>query len=106
MAKGIAHREWAIYRDDYRDDNGRVNEQAFRAAVQFELSMAEHIGERLGVAIVAAPVRTRHMGDGPYFTTGWVFKTATVPSAREAQDADALEDDADLVEIPTLAEVE
>lgn len=77
MARGIAHREWVLHRDDYQTD------EAFRAAVQNELALAEHIGERLGVAIVAAPIRTRALGAGPHFTTGWVFRTATVPSAAD-----------------------
>ena len=45
MAKGIAHREWSLHSDDYQD------EKAFREAVQEELALAEHIGERLGVAM-------------------------------------------------------
>lgn len=72
MAKGISHREWRIHRDDYQDD------QSFREAVQAELAMCENIGERLGVAIVAAPSRLKQ-GDS-WFTRGWVFRTATVPS--------------------------
>jgi hypothetical protein len=82
MAKGIAHRDWSISRDDYRDEDGRTDDASFRAAVQNELALAEHIGERLGVAIVAAPIRTRLAG-GSHFTVGWAFKTATVPSTRE-----------------------
>src|SRR5689334_9853264 len=83
MAKGIAHREWFINRDDYVDEQGRVDEASFRAAVQNELALAEHIGERLGVAIVAAPIRTKlQMPGSSWFTIGWVFKTATVPAAR------------------------
>lgn len=111
MAKGIAHREWSIRRDDYHDEHGRIDERAFRDAVQTELALAEHIGERLGVAIVASPVRTRLAG-GSWFTVGWVFKTATVPATRE-RDAgvealeDALAEDAALVEDPDpLASVE
>lgn len=75
MARGIAHREWEVRREDYENDS------EFRYAVQQEMSMAEHIGERLGVAIVAAPIRTRSLQGGSWFTVGWVFRTATVPSA-------------------------
>jgi hypothetical protein len=85
MARGISHREWRIYRDDHTDDLGRVDEQGFRAAIQAELAMCENLGERLGVAIVAAPIRTRLNGGGSWFTVGWVFKTATVPAAREGR---------------------
>jgi hypothetical protein len=49
MARGIAHREWRIHRDQYGSD------EEFRGAVQAEFAMCENIGERLGVAIVAAP---------------------------------------------------
>lgn len=77
MASGIAHREWQIARSDYMTEQG-VDEDAFRAAVQHELAMAEHIGERLGVAILAAPRRER-LGS-LWITLGWVFKTASVPS--------------------------
>lgn len=77
MARGIAHREWRIHRDDYTDD------RSFREAVQAEFAMCENIGERLGVAIVAAPMRTRLHPDGEWFTAGWAFKTATVPAGRE-----------------------
>jgi hypothetical protein len=77
MARGIAHREWRIHRDDYKTD------EDFRGAVQAEFAMCENIGERLGVAIVAAPMRTRLLPDGEWFTAGWAFKTATVPAGRE-----------------------
>lgn len=93
MAKGIAHREWRIDRDDFHDSLGRVDEAAFRAAVQNELALAEHICERLGVALVAAPIRTRDLNDGAWLTVGWVFKTATVPGATTpASETQALED--------------
>jgi hypothetical protein len=82
MAKGIAHREWQILREHYRDD------QSFREAVQAELAMCENIGERLGVAIVAAPMRAK---DIDWYTAGWVFKTATVPSGREPDPVSEIE---------------
>lgn len=75
MARGIAHREWRIDRSDYD------GEAAFREAVQAELAMCENIGERLGVAIVSAPIRTRLNDGGEWFTAAWVFRTATVPGA-------------------------
>jgi hypothetical protein len=84
MAKGIAHRKWRIDRDEFHDHEGRVDEQAFRAAVQQELALAEHLCERLGVAIVAAPIRTR-FPDGDFFTIGWAFETATIPAAHRAE---------------------
>lgn len=90
MAKGIAHREWRIERDEYQTD------QDFRYAVQQEMSLAEHIGERLGVAIVSAPVRTRASEGGMHFTVAWVFQTASIPSASatklEDSELEALED--------------
>jgi hypothetical protein len=59
------------------------SDEEFREAVQAEFAMCENIGERLGVAIVAAPMRTRLHPDGEWFTAGWAFKTATVPAGRE-----------------------
>jgi hypothetical protein len=109
MARGISHREWRIYRDDHTDDLGRVDEQGFRAAIQAELAMCENLGERLGVAIVAAPIRTRLNGGGSWFTVGWVFKTATVPAAREDEVTGAFDDlpEVDEITVPdTLPEVE
>lgn len=92
MAKGIAHREWTISRDEYTDDHGRVDQQAFREAIQGELAMCENLGERLGVAIVAAPLRTR-LDNGSWWTHGWVFKTATIPAAAAAaSEIEALEE--------------
>lgn len=79
MARGIAHREWRIDRSDYD------GEAAFREAVQAELAMCENIGERLGVAIVSAPIRTRLNGGNEWFTAAWVFRTATVPGVSEAK---------------------
>lgn len=81
MARGIAHREWRIDRSDYD------GEAAFREAVQAELAMCENIGERLGVAIVSAPIRTRLNGGNEWFTAAWVFRTATVPGASESKPA-------------------
>lgn len=88
MAKGIAHREWRITAEDYEDD------RAFRKAVQAELAMCENIGERLGVAIVAAPIRTKAKHGSHWFTVGWVFQTASIPAMAVEQpgEIDALED--------------
>jgi hypothetical protein len=65
MAKGIALRKWRISRSDYQDD------YQFREAVQGELASFEHIGERLGVALIAAPIRTRLLPNGEWFTSAW-----------------------------------
>lgn len=98
MASGIAHRDWQIARSDYTNDFGGVDEAAFRAAVQNELALAEHIGERLGVAIIAAP-RRRRFGD-LWVTEGWRFQTASIPADPApgevvAVDGDPVELDAD-----------
>lgn len=77
-ARGISHREWQISREDYGDD------QSFREAVQAELAMCENIGERLGVAIVASPVRTKQ--GQSWFTMGWRFQTASVPAWRGGEE--------------------
>jgi hypothetical protein len=107
-ARGIAHREWRLDRSDYRDEHGRTDETSFRAAVQNELALAEHMCERLGVMIVAAPVRTR-VGDG-WLTMAWAFKTATIPAVQETGEVEALEEalaEPALVEDPDpLVEVE
>lgn len=84
---GISLREWSISLSDYE------TEDDFRQAVASELASFEHIGERLGIGLVAAPIRTHQLPDGPWFTVGWVFKTATVPSARSgASEIEALEE--------------
>jgi hypothetical protein len=84
---GISLREWSISLSDYE------TEDDFRQAVAQELAGFEHIGERLGVGLVAAPIRTRSHNGGEWFTAGWVFKTATVPAAREtASEIEALEE--------------
>lgn len=82
MAKGIAHREWVIHRADYIDDFG--NDTGFREAVEAEAVANVHLMERLGVAVVSAPVR-RQGPSGGWFTEAVVFKTATVPGVRDAQ---------------------
>lgn len=83
---GISLREWSLSLSDYE------TEEDFRAAVQQELASFEHIGERLGVGLVSAPIRAR-AGSGAWFTAAWVFKTATVPAAREtATEIEALEE--------------
>lgn len=103
--KGIALREWSLSLSDYE------TEEDFRQAVAGELASFEHIGERLGIGVVALPVRTR-TASGAWYTAGWVFKTATVPAAREqASEIEALEEALDaepaLVEDPDpLAAVE
>jgi hypothetical protein len=78
MAKqqGIALRRWSIDLRDYE------TEEDFRQAVASELASFEHIGERLGIGLVAAPIR-RQMDGGGWFTAGWMFETATVPGVRE-----------------------
>lgn len=87
MAKqGIALREWSISASDYS------TEEAFRQAVVNELASFEHIGERLGVGLVAVPARVR-LDTGSYYTAEWLFKTATVPSASHGvSETQALED--------------
>jgi hypothetical protein len=100
MAKGIALRKWRISRSDYEDD------YQFREAVQGELASFEHIGERLGVALVAAPIRERAVLGGEWFTSAWAFQTATVPAASAVVDAVSEPDGAEADEPLELAEVE
>lgn len=76
MARGIAHRDWALHRSDYETDAD------FRAAIENEMALNVQIMERLGVAIVSAPVR-RRVGQS-WFTEGVIFKTASVPAAPDA----------------------
>lgn len=90
--KGIALRKWSIKAEDYGTD------AEFRQAVVNELASFEHIGERLGIGLVAVPVRTRLLPDGDYRTAAWVFQTATVPSTRDDEPAEN-------VEMPDLAGV-
>lgn len=94
MARGIAHREWAIHRSDYDTD------QEFREAVEAEMVLNVQIMERLGVAIIAAPARDPH---AEWMTKGVVFRTATVPAG------DFESDETDLAglaeDVPDLAGV-
>lgn len=92
MAKGIAHREWYIDRGVYE------SEQDFRAAVENEQALNVHIQERLGVAIVSAPVRQRDEF-GHWRTEAYIFQTASVPAARE-QTEDEIEDLAEVMSHP------
>jgi hypothetical protein len=83
--KGIALRKWSISASDYDD------EALFREAVQQELASFEHIGERLGIGVIAAPIRAQQGSE--WFTAGWVFQTATVPAAASpVAEIEALED--------------
>jgi hypothetical protein len=88
MAKGIALRKWALHLKDYE------TEDDFRQAVAAELAGFEHIGERLGVGVVAAPIRAREGGE--WFTRAWVFQTATVPAAHIGEPEDEDVEDVDL----------
>ena len=84
MAKGIKLRDWTLWDTDYPDDS------ALRAAVQDELAAFEHIGERLGIGIVAVPLRERFedgKGSVHVKTRGWQFRTCTVPLLGQAQPA-------------------
>lgn len=103
--KGISLRKWSLSLSDYE------TEQDFREAVQAELAQFEHIGERLGIGVIAAPIRTRTMDGGEWFTAGWVFQTATVPAARPAASEiealeEAMEAEPALVEDPEPAVAE
>lgn len=82
MAKGIAHREWVIKRTDCRNDDGEIDDSVFRATVENEAVLNVQIMERLGVAIVSAPIREQ-WADGNYHTVGYIFRTATVPGVRD-----------------------
>lgn len=77
MAKGIKLRNWSLDARDYETD------EQFRGAVELELARFEHIGERFGIALVAAPVK--RVIDDEYVTVGWTFQTATVPAARAVE---------------------
>lgn len=77
-AKGIKLRSWALRAEDYTDDLG--NDTGFRGAVAQELASLEHMGERLGVGFIVAPIR-REVTAGEWETVAWVFQTETIPSA-------------------------
>lgn len=97
MARGIAHREWAIHRSDYDTDAD------FREAVEAEMVLNVQIMERLGVAIVSAPVRNRDYG---WRTDAVIFQTATVPGISDPDDMPDLSGidlDADLAPEPAGA---
>jgi hypothetical protein len=91
MAKGIAHRDWALHRSDYDSD------AEFLAAVQHEQAMNVHLMERLGVAVIASPARAK-WPDGSWYTQAYLFMTDSVPAAREPEPkpapvADAADDE-------------
>lgn len=85
MAKGIKLRNWSLDARDYQTDD------EFRAAVELELARFEHIGERFGIALVAAPVKQVIAGE--YVTVGWTFQTATVPAARQPEPDPVVEEE-------------
>lgn len=72
--KGIKLRGWSIHAEDYEAA------EDFRAVVAQELAQFEHMGERLGVGFVCAPVREEQL-PGVFKTVGWVFQTETIPAA-------------------------
>lgn len=82
----MAKRKWTIPNDERYD-----TEDAFRAAVAEELARHEHVGYRIGLAIVASPLR-RRLPDGEIQTLGWVFRTETTPLLSDEQIARADED--------------
>lgn len=106
-AKGIKLRSWALYAEDYVDQFG--NDTGFRQAVAQELAALEHMGERLGVGFVSAPVK-RKDANGEFETTAWVFQTETVPvSASWTPDPIALGDENEgtgEIQVPVGAEAE
>jgi hypothetical protein len=97
MAKGIAHRDWSVQRSDYETD------QDFNVAVQQEMALGQHIMDRLGVAIVSAPVRRRYPGGG-WYTEAVIFKTATVPGVRADEPEPEIDLERALGEEPALVE--
>lgn len=84
MAKGIAHREWVIRRADCRNEAGEIDDNVFRGTVENEMVLNVHLMERLGVAVVSAPIREQ-WGDGSWHTVAYGFRTATVPGARQPE---------------------
>ena len=76
----ITMRAWSLDKDDYPD------EASFRAAVVDELAASEYLSHRLGIAVVSAPIRAQRFPGGDFETRGWLFKTATVPAIRFAED--------------------
>lgn len=66
---------WEIDRDSFQ------TEQEFRAAVENELASLEVMGERLGRAFTAVPVRIE-VSPGRFQTLAWRFQDAFVPAAR------------------------
>lgn len=73
-AKGIKLRSWALRAKSYADDS------EFQNAVVQELASLGHMGERLGVGFVVAPIR-REVTAGEWETVAWVFQTETIPAA-------------------------
>ena len=73
----MAKRTWTLDSRDFSTDD------EFRNAVAAELAAFENIGHRIGLALIASPIRER-VGRN-FLTAGWAFRTETVPTAREAQ---------------------
>ena len=68
----MAKRNWDIDVKDYE------TWEDFQVAVEQELASFRHIGDRIGLALIAAPKRERL--NGRFVTTGWGFRTETVPA--------------------------
>jgi hypothetical protein len=73
----VAKRTWTLDSRDFSTDD------EFRQAVVTELAAFENIGHRIGLALIASPIRERTGRD--FVTTGWAFHTETVPTARETR---------------------
>lgn len=83
----MAKRDWAIMSNDY------ATEDEFRSAVVNELAALENIGHRLGFAVSAVPIRERLSRS--FVTTGWAFRTDTVPAVQKQEPApEAIEPEA------------
>lgn len=91
MAQQREGREWFVVAADFVDDEGRFDEDAFRAKVQDELAGLEHMGYRLGRGFMVTPLREpRQIGNVTvYETVGWAFSETFMPAVRRQESAPA-----------------
>lgn len=97
--KGIKLRAWTLHRDEYQDTD------QFRLAVANEMAQLEHMGERLGVGFVIAPVR-RPADQGGFETVAWFFQTETIPAAPSWQPDPVALDDEHVGTLPVMVGAE
>lgn len=106
MAQQREGREWVVLAEDFVDDEGRFDEDGFRAKVQDELAGLENMGYRLGGGFVVTSLRQpRQVGNiTVYDTIGWAFSKTFVPAvARQEPEVEVPAEESELEPEPVGA---